>query len=316
LTTVVTAVPSRTRRLGTRCDVVDASEAQRPEPQASEGVRFAVGAPNVAAFADPSFLVDLAASAEEAGWDGFFVWDHLFYRPPDGRAVEPWSIVAAAAAATSRIRLGVLMTAVPRRRPALLAQQVATIDLLSGGRVVFGAGLGSMPEEYTRFGEDDDLAVRARKLDEALEVMRALWSGDSVTHHGEFFTVKDAMLRPRPLDGPPIWIAGRWPNRAPFRRAARYDGVMPTHAAHAHGSFMTSRELRTIVEYVEAHRIRGGRIAVVMEGESTSAHQLADIVPSYARAGLTWWVEKLGWWRGDLDVARRRVEAGPPGPAR
>lgn len=274
-----------------------------------------MGAPNVAAFADPGYLVDLAVRAEGAGWDGFFVWDHLFYRAPDPAAVEPWSIVAAAAAVTSRIRLGVLMTAVPRRRPGLLAQQVATIDLLSGGRVVFGAGLGSMPEEYTRFGEDGDLAVRAGRLDEALEMMEALWSGEPVTHHGEHFTVDDVMLRPRPVHRPPIWIAGRWPNRAPFRRAARHDGVMPTHSAHPHGSFMPPEDLREIVAYVGAHRTSGRPIDVVMEGESADAPHLADLAPAYAEAGLTWWVEKLGWWRGDLDAARRRVDAGPPHPA-
>jgi alkanesulfonate monooxygenase SsuD/methylene tetrahydromethanopterin reductase-like flavin-dependent oxidoreductase (luciferase family) len=296
--------------------VVVTGEAEHPESQEPHGLRFAVGVPNVAGFADPGYLVGLAVQAEEARWDGFFVWDHLFYRSPDVAAVEPWSIIAAAAAVTSRIRLGVLMTAVPRRRPSLLAQQVATVDLLSGGRVVFGAGLGSMPEEYVRFGEDGDLGVRARKLDEALEVICALWSGESVRHRGEFFTVDGAMLRPRPLQRPPIWIAGRWPNRAPFRRAARHDGVMPTHAAHPHGSYMTPRELREIVRYVNEHRVSCGPIAVVMEGESTSPHQLADIAPSYAGAGLTWWVEKLGWWRGDLEAARRRVVAGPRGPTR
>jgi len=275
------------------------------------GLQFAVGVPTVAAFADPGFLVGLAARAEAAGWDGFFVWDHLFYRPPNTAAVEPWSIVAAAAAVTSRVRLGVLMTAVPRRRPALLAQQVATIDRLAGGRVVFGAGLGSMPEEYERLGEDGDLAVRARKLDEALEVIGDLWSGEPVTHHGEFFTVDGVALLPRPAERPPVWIAGRWPNRAPFRRAARFDGVMPTHAAYSHGSFMTPAELGEIVGYVADHRPSRGPFAVVMEGETDDARRLDAVAPAYADAGLTWWVEKLGWWRGDLAAAARRVDAGP-----
>lgn len=279
---------------------------------ASERLRYAVGAPNVGPFADPGYLVDLAVRAEAAGWDGFFVWDHLFYRPPDPGAVEPWSIIAAAAAVTDRIRLGVLMTAVPRRRPSLLAQQVATIDLLSGGRVVFGAGLGSMPEEYELLGEDGGLRVRARKLDEALDVIGALWSGEAVVHRGEFFTVDGATLGPRPARRPPIWIAGRWPNRAPFRRAARHDGVMPTHAGHGHGSFMSPDELREIVDYVNAHRVAVEPIDVVMEGESTDPDHLAAIAPAYARAGLTWWVEKLGWWRGPLPTATHRVTLGPP----
>ncbi len=277
-------------------------------------MRFAIGVPNVAAFADPVFLVEIAAMTEQAGWDGFFVWDHLLYRPPEPTAVEPWSIVAAAAAITFRVRLGVLLTALPRRHPALMAQQVATIDLLSRGRVVFGAGLGSIPEEYISFGEDGDPHVRARKLDEALDLVCAIWSGEPVQYHGEFYSVDAPALLPQPLQRPrpPIWLGGRWPNRAPFRRAAHYDGVMPTHAAHEHGSFMTPSQLGVIVEYVQAHRRVAQPMEVVMEGESTDAEHLGELCGSYAEVGLTWWVEKLGWWRGDFDAAFRRVVAGRP----
>jgi alkanesulfonate monooxygenase SsuD/methylene tetrahydromethanopterin reductase-like flavin-dependent oxidoreductase (luciferase family) len=93
---------------------------------------FGLGVPNVGIFADPGLPVDLASTAEASGWDGPFVWDHLVYDSPQPGVVEPWSVIAAIAAVTRRIRIGVLVTAVPRRQPALLAQQVATIDLLSG----------------------------------------------------------------------------------------------------------------------------------------------------------------------------------------
>lgn len=135
-------------------------------------MKFGVGAPNVGEFAHPRLLVEMAQQAEAAGWDGFFLWDHLLYRPERPGAVEPWSVIAAAAAVTTRIRLGVLVTAVPRRQPPLLAQQVATIDQLSNGRIVVGAGLGSMAEEYSGFGQDASPTQRARQLDEACPYYR------------------------------------------------------------------------------------------------------------------------------------------------
>ena len=276
-------------------------------------MKFGVGVPNVGEFAHPRLLVEMAQHAEAAGWDGFFLWDHLLYRPERPGAVEPWSVIAAAAAVTTHIRLGVLVTAVPRRQPPLLAQQIATIDQLSNGRIVFGAGLGSMAEEYAGFGQDPSPSQRSRQLDEALSVLQALWSPGSVRHDGAFFTIDNVDLLPKPVQRPhpPIWVAGRWPNKAPFRRAARFDGVMPTHAAYSHESFMRVDELREIVDYVGRHRTERGTIDVVMEGQSNDAEQLAQLASSYAAVGLTWWIEKLGWWRGSSDAAHVRVQRGP-----
>jgi alkanesulfonate monooxygenase SsuD/methylene tetrahydromethanopterin reductase-like flavin-dependent oxidoreductase (luciferase family) len=279
-----------------------------------EIVNVAVGVPNVGEFADPVLLVELAVAAEAAGWDGFFVWDHLLYDDGLG-AVEPWSVIAAAASVTHRIRIGVLMTAVPRRQPALLAQQIATIDLLSGGRCVFGAGLGSRSDEYARFGHDPSLVERGRRLDEALTVIESLWSPGPVRHAGEFFTANDVELLPKPMQEPhpPIWIGGRWPHHVPFRRAARFDGVMPTHADHGHDSFMSPGELREIVDYVRRYRTSERPFDVVMEGMSDGPDELARLSSAYREAGLTWWIEKLGWWRGTPDHAIARVNTGPPG---
>ena len=277
-------------------------------------MNFGLGVPNVGNFADPGLLVDLASAAETSGWDGFFVWDHLLYNKPRAGAVEPWSVLAAVATVTSRMRIGVLVTAVPRRRPALLAQQVATIDLLSRGRCVFGAGLGSIAEEYAGFGENQSLAERGRRLDEALTLIQALWSPGIVHHRGEFFTADGIELLPKPVQEPhpPIWVAGRWPNKAPFRRSARFDGVMPTHADHGHDSFMSPGDLRQIVEYVMTHRSTDLHFDVVMEGMSDGSEELDRLSAAYGDVGLTWWIEKLGWWRGGPADALARVAAGPP----
>src|ERR1035438_9843567 len=143
-------------------------------------MNYGVGVPNVGIFADPELLIELATSAERSGWGGFFLWDHLMYPEPQAGAVEPWSVIGAIGALTSAIKIGVLVTAVPRHQPALLAQQVATIDLISRGRCIFGAGLGSRDDEYARFGEDPDLIQRSKRLDEGLDLIRALWSSDVV----------------------------------------------------------------------------------------------------------------------------------------
>ena len=198
-------------------------------------------------------------------------------------------------------------------RPGGVAQQVATIDLLSRGRVVVGAGLGSMPEEFTAFGRTADDVERAKRLDETLEVVCDLWSGGPVRHHGTCAQIDTEGLLPTPAQRPrpPIWIGGRWPNRSPFRRAARYDGVMPTHADYDHSSFMTTTELAEIVRFVREHR-ENGSIDVVMEGHSVDGGHLAELARDYERVGLTWWIEKLGWWRGERAAALARVVAGPP----
>jgi alkanesulfonate monooxygenase SsuD/methylene tetrahydromethanopterin reductase-like flavin-dependent oxidoreductase (luciferase family) len=125
----------------------------------------------------------VAESAEASGWEALFVWDHLAFvwGPP---AADPWVTLAAVATSTSRLVVGTGVTPVARRRPHVLARAVATLDVLSGGRVVFGAGLGGVPSEFSAFGEDDDARLRAEKLDEGLDLLRRLWSGDASSTGG------------------------------------------------------------------------------------------------------------------------------------
>jgi probable F420-dependent oxidoreductase len=280
-------------------------------------VRFAVGLPNVGSSGDPGLLVELAGEAEAAGWDGFFVWDHLLYHDREEPVADPTVVVAAVASATSSIRLGVLVTALPRRRPQKVAREMASLDVLSRGRVVFGAGLGSMDEEYAAFGEDPDLRSRAGRLDEALDVVTGLWSGEPFSYPGRYHQVDDVVMRPKPVQQPrvPVWIAGRWPARAPFRRAARWDGVMPTHHRYGKGETMPPDELSAALAYVARHR-RGGLadFDVALEGRTDGTDPARDMerVRAYEAVGLTWWVEALGWWRGSVEALRARVLEGPP----
>jgi alkanesulfonate monooxygenase SsuD/methylene tetrahydromethanopterin reductase-like flavin-dependent oxidoreductase (luciferase family) len=283
-------------------------------------MRYAVGIPNVGDYGDPRLLVELACDAEAAGWDAVLLWDHVAYRRRGWPVADPTVTLTAIATATTRVRIGMLAAAVPRRRPWKLARETATLDLLSGGRLILGAGLGSQGhEEYAAFGEDGDAHARAARLDEGLEVLTGLWRGEPFSHQGSAYRVEETVFLPRPAQLPrvPLWIAGRWPNRPPFRRAARWDGVVPTHAGVDHAGTMTPDQLDEIVRYTLAYRPAGlGPLEVVVEGHTDGLDRAAgrDRVAGLEAAGLTWWVEKLGWFHGPVAIARERVRAGPPHP--
>jgi len=281
-----------------------------------ERPRCAVGVPTVSTFGDPRMLVELAVAAEEAGWDGFFLWDHLLWHEPGGHVADPTVVISAVAARTERIRFGIMVNLLARRRAAKVARETVTLDVLSGGRLIVGAGLGSLPAEFTAFGENADPRVRAARLDESLHLLDALWTGQPVTFHGEYLTATDVTMLPRPVQRPriPIWCGGRWPNRPPFRRAARWDGVLPTHTGYGLGETMPPDELRAVIRYTRVHRTADGPFDVALEGrtDGSAADRGGQLVAAYVRAGLTWWIEALGWWRGTPADAMARVRQGPP----
>ncbi len=282
----------------------------------TEQPRCAVGVPCVGPFGDPRLLVDLAVATEEAGWDGFFLWDHLLWSDPEGHVADPTVVISAVAARTERIRIGIMVNMLARRRPAKVARETVTLDVLTGGRLTVGAGLGSLPAEFTAFGESADPRVRAARLDESLHLLDAFWAGQPVTFHGEYLTATDVTMLPRPVQRPriPVWCGGRWPAKPPFRRAARWDGVMPVHADYGLGETMPPDELRAVIAYTREHRTAAGPFDVALEGrtDGAAAGRGGRLVASYARAGLTWWVEALGWWRGTPADAMNRIRQGPP----
>jgi alkanesulfonate monooxygenase SsuD/methylene tetrahydromethanopterin reductase-like flavin-dependent oxidoreductase (luciferase family) len=260
--------------------------------------------------------VRLARRAEAAGWDGCFVWDHLAYRPRGAPVTDPWVSVAAIAQATERIRLGVMVAQLARRRPWKVAREAVALDVLSEGRLILGAGLGSLPEdEFAAFGEPGDARTRAARLDEALAIVRGLTSGEPFAFDGAHFTVEETVFAPAGVQRPiPVWVAGRWPNHAPFRRAARWDGVFPTFEGLEHDELPEPGQLREAVEYTRAHRTATGPFDVAMEGATPRDDPArdAEAVAAFAEAGLTWWIEKVGWFRGSIEAMERRIDQGPP----
>ena len=271
--------------------------------------------PNFGPFGDIDALVDLARESEAAGWDGFFVWDHILFDQQTPRDVaDPWITLAAVAAATSRIRLGALITPLARRRPWKVARETTTLDRLSKGRLIFGAGLGAPPEaEFAAFGEDADARVRAAKLDEALAILVGLWSGEDFAFAGTHHHLKTMRFLPRPIQTPhpPVWVAGWWPNKPPFRRAAHWDGIF---AETVGGATPTPEELVELLTYIKDHRSAAGPFDVVLGGVTSSSRREAErTVAPFVAAGLTWWLERIDpKHRFTVKAARTRVAAGPP----
>ena len=282
-------------------------------------MKFAIDVPNFGSYGDARTVAGLSRETEAAGWDGFFIWDHVMYFTPEPvPVVDPWTALTAAAMTTERIRLGPMVTPLARRRPWTVARQAAYLDRLSNGRLVLGVGLGEPPEnDYGRFGEETDARTRADKLDEALEIVTSLWSGEEVTFRGKHYNVGPARFTPPPAQRPrvPVWVAGAWPNKRPFRRAARWDGVVPIKVQTGPGfENITPDEVRASADYVRSQRDDAGGYDVVVGGESPIERggDFAAHVRPFADAGATWWMEALTDFRGPLDKMREIVRNGPP----
>lgn len=259
---------------------------------------------------DVRVLVDLAREAEAAGWDGFFLWDTLALanRPPVPIA-DCWTAFAAIAAVTERIRFGPVVAALPRHDPVQLARRAVSIDRLSGGRLILGVGAGE-GGDFAPFGDDTDLAARAARLDEALEVLVGLWSGEPFSHRGTYYRLEETTFLPRPSRTPrvPIWVGGYWPARRPIRRAARWDGACPLAALDDGTYGLTPEIVRKVVACVRSVRGDLDGFDVVAMGRSKPGESVAR----FAEAGATWFVESADFYRGDLGAVRARIGSGPP----
>ncbi|MCA9890005.1 MAG: LLM class flavin-dependent oxidoreductase [Anaerolineae bacterium] len=284
-------------------------------------MKFGIQLPNFGPFSEVDRLLAMAQQAESAGWDGFFLWDHVNIHD---RMADSMTVLAAIATVTSRIAIGPMITGPSRRRPWKLAREATTIDHLSKGRFVLGIGLGAEPRDFDNVGEVVAPKPRAQKMDEALAIMDALWQGETVTHHGDHFDVDDLHFEPRPVQSPrvPIWVAGLWPNKPPMRRAAKWDGAFPI----GNGYTLSPDEWREIIAYVNQHRTDATAPYEFVHSGITPSDRDAALatVTAYAEAGVTWWLEdispvRVGWTLGaewpepwPVDEIVARIAAGPP----
>jgi alkanesulfonate monooxygenase SsuD/methylene tetrahydromethanopterin reductase-like flavin-dependent oxidoreductase (luciferase family) len=274
-------------------------------------VRYGLSVPNIG---DLDVLLELGSEAEAGGWDGFFLWDHMRFTTEFPVPVfDPWVALTAIAERTERIRLGPMVTPVARRRPWKLARETVTLDHLCRGRLILGVGLGFPADaEFELLGEDPDDRVRAAKLDEGLEVLARLWSGEPFDHEGEHYRVRATQFLPAPVQEPriPIWVAGTWPSRRPFRRAARWDGVYPQELDAAGQMVPLDPDgYAEVLAYVGEHRRGDGPFDVVACGVANGDH---GVVAPFEQAGATWWFESDEGYPGWQERMLERIRSGPP----
>lgn len=264
---------------------------------------------------DARDAADLARVAEEAGWDGFFVWEPVW-------GVDAWVSLTAAAMVTERIKLGTMLTPLSRMRPWKLASETATLDRLSGGRVILAVGLGAIDSGFAAFGEETDRKVRAELLDEGLEILTALWQGQPITYTGKHYQITPTPFRAAPPPaqpaGIPIWVVGAWPREKSMRRVVKYDGLLPgVFDPDGSQRSPTPAELAEITAYIAAHRTKDGPFDIIMEGETPGDDPAAAEAPirPWIGTGVTWWLEGM-WSQVDapdgLSAVRRRLDLGPP----
>jgi alkanesulfonate monooxygenase SsuD/methylene tetrahydromethanopterin reductase-like flavin-dependent oxidoreductase (luciferase family) len=296
-------------------------------PLMSAILKTAIYLPNYGPFGDARTIADLARDAESAGWDGFFLWDHIAERDERGVSLphaDPWLALTAAAMQTTSITLGTTVTPLPRRRPHKLARETVTLDRLSGGRLILSVGIGGGQLEWDHLGEETDLKSRGRMLDEGLDVLVGLWSGEPFQFDGDHYHIEQAQFLPPPFQQPRIsvWVGGVWPNKRPFRRMARWDGMFPLFDV-----FGPEQEpvFAQAVAYVQTERERiglNGPFDVIKMGMSPGDNpaEATAIINSAIKAGATWWLELLmpevyGFYPTDpqaYTILRTRVMQGPP----
>ena len=259
---------------------------------------------------DARTAANLAREAEQAGWDGFFVWEPVW-------GIDAWVALTAAAMVTERIRLGTMLTPLSRMRPWKLASETVTLDQLSGGRVILAVGLGAPDTGFASFGEETRRKERAELLDEGLDILTGLWRGQPFSYQGKHYQVSPTAFAPPPppLQQPriPIWVVGAWPHAKSIRRALRYDGIIPS-AIDAQGARQANPdEVRQIRDQIVGQANSAAPFDIVVEGQTPGDDPAgaAEVLRPWQEAGATWWIESL-WDAPDLETVARRLRQGPP----
>ncbi len=251
--------------------------------------------------ADPALVVRLCVAAEDAGWHGVFVWDHVRWREPIIDVADPWITLTAIAAATERVRVGPMVT------PLAAAGRSKS----PGRPQTLGVGLGSdrFGSEFSITGEQVDDKRRAQMLDEALQILTTAWSGEPVHHRGEHYTVDGMRFLPRPVQQPgiPVWVGGYYGSRAPLRRAARYQGFVPVNLEHPD-------QLAEIVADLTALRRADGTTDPQPYDIVVDLEPGCDPAP-YIEAGATWCLVGVSADAARADLVRAIIRDGPIAPA-
>ncbi len=261
---------------------------------------------------DARTAADCAYKAEQAGWDGFFVWEPVW-------GIDAWVCLTAAAMRTKRIRLGTLLSPISRMRPWKLASETATLDHLSNGRVILSVGLGAVDTGFEAFGEVTNRKTRAELLDEGLQILTGLWSGQPFEFSGKHYKISQTTFQPPPppVQQPriPIWVVGAWPSEKSMRRALHYDGLLPNilEDGEVRMTPPSPDEVREIKSYIDQNRSEPTPFDIIVEGDTSAntREEATAIIEAYQEVGATWWIESL-WSLETPEEILEHIRLGPP----
>ena len=265
-------------------------------------------------YGDARTAAKLAFEAEHAGWDGFFVWEPVW-------GIDAWVSLTAAAMKTTRIRLGTLLSPISRMRPWKVASETATLDNLSGGRVILSVGLGALDTGFEEFGEVTDRVQRAELVDEGLAIITGLWRGQPFSYDGKHNKIKETGFHPPPppVQRPriPIWVVGAWPRKKSMRRVLKYDGILPTKMVGGKHVKVEPEDIREMKTWMEENRSETTPFDIVVEGKTQGSDPDTwyDVINPWKEAGATWWIEAM--WdaidkRDRDELVTKRIRQGPP----
>ena len=236
--------------------------------------------------------------------------------------IDAWVSLTAAAMQTERIRLGTLITPLSRMRPWKLASETATLDNLSGGRVILSVGLGAVDTGFVQFGEETDRKTRAKLLGEGLDIVTGLWRGQPFTYSGKHYQVQECHFNPPPppVQQPriPIWVVGAWNWPKSMARVLRYDGLLPNVLdADRNHQPVTPESVAEMAAYVQENRPDAEPFDIVVEGETPGDNptEAAEKVQPFAKAGATWWIESRWHEKPNAEgrqAVMKRIQQGPP----
>ena len=280
-------------------------------------VKFGIYVPNYGpVLGNAVHLANLTKLAEDSGWDGFFIWDHILVKRTNGPDIcNPWVALGLMGYKTEKITLGTTITPLPRRKPWELAREVITVDQISNGRLILGVGLGEPPEvEYGSFGEETAVKTRREKLDESLEILQGLWTGEPFSFKGKHFNLEEVTFVPKPIKAKiPIWVAGEYPHIGPIKRAAKYDGMIPLPEKFK-GEDVTLEDYQEI--YNKIVSLRGNSnfdfviITTVPPEKNDSNTELISFIESGIESGFTWFINYISP-NTKLQKIEKRIKQGP-----